>query len=86
MPEISRFFGIIVGMYYNDHEPAHFHVRYGEFEAKFSILDLKIIDGAIPHRVLQLVLEWAFKHRPELAENWKRCQLRQPLIRIEPLQ
>lgn len=85
MPELSRFFGIIVVMYYNDHEPAHFHVRYAEQRAKFSIEGLTIIDGAVSARVRGLVTEWGSLHVPELRENWRRILAREPLLRIDPL-
>ncbi len=66
MPEISRFFGIVIAIFYNDHAPPHFHVKYNSYRASLSIVDLKIIDGNLPKRVLSLVLEWAFEHRVEL--------------------
>jgi len=58
VPELSRFLGIIVTMYYNDHEPPHFHARYGEHQAIIALESLRVIDGALPPRVLGLVLEW----------------------------
>jgi hypothetical protein len=63
MPEISRFFGIIIAMFYNDHPPPHFHVRHGSDRATISIEDL---DGKLSRTVLGLVLEWAALHRGEL--------------------
>jgi hypothetical protein len=48
MPEISRFLGIVITMYFNDHEPPHFHVRYGELRATFSIDALQVLDGQLP--------------------------------------
>ncbi len=85
MPEISRFFGIIIAMHYDDHEPPHFHVRYANYDAKISIIELQLISGKIPQRVLALVLEWAFKYRPELLNNWKLCRARKALRKIPPL-
>lgn len=58
-------------MYYNEHGPAHFHVRYGEKKAIMTIETLKILDGSIPTPVLALVLEWVSLHRDELSENWR---------------
>ena len=58
MPEISRFLGIVVSMYYNDHEPAHFHVRYGSRKARFDIETLEMLEGNIGPRVRGLVTEW----------------------------
>lgn len=86
MPEISRFFGIVIGIFYNDHGQPHFHVRYNDFAAKVSINDLKIIDGKLPKRVLALVLEWAFEHRVELLEDWQLAASKKPLNSIKPLE
>ncbi len=85
MPEISRFLGIIITMYYKDHPPSHFHVKYGEYKAVFSIDELKIIEGDLPSRVISLVLEWAFIHREELRQDWELAVSFKPLNKIEPL-
>jgi len=85
MPEISRFFGIIITMYWNDHNPPHFHAKYGGHEILIS-LDGIILDGEIPRRALSMVLEWLALHRQELLENWVRCKERKPLLIIEPLE
>ena len=66
MPEISRFFGIIVAMFYNDHAPPHFHVRYGDQKAIIAIETLRIIGGELRPRALALVVEWATLHQDEL--------------------
>ena len=58
MPEISRFYGIIIAMYYNEHNPPHFHAKYGEFKAEIDIKTLQILKGEIPKRAKALVLEW----------------------------
>lgn len=86
MPEISRFFGIIIAMYYDDHDPPHFHAKYGEMRACFSIDDLRIIEGELPRRVVTLILEWAFEHRAELQENWKLAKNRVVLKKIKALE
>lgn len=86
MPELSRFFGIIVVMYYADHAPPHFHVRYNEHRAKISILDLQLLDGQLPKRVMSMVLEWGFLHREALQENWARMLASQPLLPVAPLE
>jgi len=86
MPQISRFFGIIIWMYYNDHNPPHFHAEYGESEALIRIDDLSILTGSLPPRVMGFVAEWALKHRKELSENWERGRKNEPLLPIEPLQ
>jgi len=69
MPEISRFLGIVIAMYFKEHAPPHFHAKYEEQRAAFSIRDLTLIEGTLPSRVVSLVLEWAFQHRGELLEN-----------------
>ena len=85
MPEISRFFGIIITMYYKEHAPPHFHAKYGGSRASFSINDFKLLEGRLPKRVISLVLEWAFEHRLELLEDWERAQKREDLNKIKPL-
>jgi hypothetical protein len=85
MPEISRFFGIVISMYYKEHAPAHFHAKYAGQRAAFSIQDLQIIEGSLPRRAVSLVLEWAFQHREELTENWRRVEQREELLKIDPL-
>lgn len=85
MPEISRFLGIIIAMYHNDHAPPHFHVKYGDYKAVFSINDLKLIGGKLPPRVISLVLEWAFLHREELLQDWELAMEEKPLKKIKPL-
>ena len=85
MPEICRFLGIVIAMYYNEHYPPHFHARYGENRASFSIEELKIIEGNMPKRVVSLILEWAFEHRGELMEDWELAKRKEQLKSIEPL-
>ena len=81
MPEISRFLGIIITMYFNEHNPPHFHVRYNEYRASVEIKTLNIISGALPARVRGLVDEWAEIHRNELQEIWENADFHT----IEPL-
>lgn len=85
MPTISIFFGITIQMFWNDHDPAHFHALYGEHEATISIETLGVLRGGLPRRALALVLEWAEEHRPELAEDWELCRSRMMPRKIEPL-
>ena len=85
MPEISRFYGIIITMYFMDHAPPHFHVRYNEWRAVIRLDDLTITEGDVPARVRGFVREWASAHRDELLANWARAQARQPLVKIAPL-
>ena len=86
MPELSRFFGIIVAMFYNDHPPPHFHVRYGRQKAIVSIETLAVIEGSLSPRVLGLVVEWARLHRDELRQDWQRAERHEPLKPIAPLE
>jgi len=85
MPEISRFLGIVIAMYYKEHAPPHFHAKYGDQRAAFSIQDLRLIEGSLPGRVVSLVLEWAFQHREDLMENWRRVERKEELQGIAPL-
>jgi len=86
MPTISQFFGILVRMYYDEHNPPHFHVYYGEHEAQISIDTLEVIVGKLPKRALALVLEWAVDHRDELRKDWELAEQHEPLNQIEPLE
>lgn len=86
MPEISRFFGIIIAMYYNDHPPPHFHVRYGQQKAIIEIQSLAILEGKLSPRVLGLVIEWAASHQAELLQNWELARQQVPLESIQPLE
>lgn len=85
MPVISRFLGIIIMMYYKDHNPPHFHAKYNEHEAMID-MDGSVIEGYIPPRALRLVEEWLLLHRSELLENWRRTQCGTPLLQIAPLE
>ncbi|MDE5109236.1 MAG: DUF4160 domain-containing protein [Trichodesmium sp. St17_bin3_1_1] len=69
MPEISRFLGIIITMYYNNHPPPHFHVRYNQQKAIIDIQNLSILEGKLTPRVFGLVIEWAAIHQAELLAN-----------------
>ncbi len=86
MPEISHFLGIIITMYYNDHPPPHFHVRYNQQKALIDIENLSILEGKLTPRILGLVIEWAAIHQIELLENWQRAREQNPLEKIEPLE
>lgn len=86
MPEISRFFGIAILMYYNDHAPPHFHVRYGDQRAVVAIESLAVLQGSLSPRALALVVEWAARHRQELNENWRLARHQHPLHHIKPLE
>jgi hypothetical protein len=85
MPEISRFLGIVIGIFYSEHGVAHFHAVYGEHEVSVEVESGKI-HGQFPARALRLVLEWASLHREELMENWQLARQGQPLRSIAPLE
>ena len=86
MPEISRFFGIVVTMYHSDHVPPHFHARYGSQKASFAIDDLRMLDGHLGARARALVVEWATLHQDELRAEWEAARQRKPLFPIAPLE
>ena len=86
MPEISRFFGLIITMFYNDHPPPHFHVRYGEQRALIAIDSLTVLEGHLSPRALGLVIEWAVRHRQELVADWELARRNSPLNPIAPLE
>jgi hypothetical protein len=85
MPAISRFFGIVIAMFYADHNPPHFHARYGEQEAVFEIDTLALLAGELSPKARALVAEWASIHEDELRDNWERARKGEPLEAIEPL-
>ncbi len=85
MPEICRFYGIIIYMYWKDHAPAHFHARYGEFEAQITINNYTLLKGVLPPKAYALVVEWAIIHQQELLENWEKAIKVIPFEKIEPL-
>lgn len=84
MPELSRFLGIIIAMFGDDHNPPHFHVRYGDNEAIITIKD-GIVKGELPRKVLKDVFKWMDLHQAELSENWQRLQDGKDIVKIEPL-
>lgn len=85
MPEVSRFFGIVVRMQFKDHLPPHFHAIYGEHEAQIAIDGPRVLNGSLPPRALGLAMEWAAIHADELLTDWELASNRQPLHRIAPL-
>ncbi len=85
MPEISRFFGISIKMFFGDHLPPHFHAEYGDFNAQIDIRALVIIQGELPPRALGMAIEWASRHQQELLELWDLASKNQALHRIDPL-
>lgn len=86
MPVISRFLGIVIAMFYQDHNPPHFHVRYNNYKAIISINNLALMEGSLPPRALNLVMEWANLHKEELMENWELAANLATLKTIKPLE
>ncbi len=86
MPTIAMFYGIIIRMFFDEHAPPHFHAQYGEYKASISIASLDVLDGKLPRRALELVLDWAELNRQELFEDWALCQQHQQPRKIAPLQ
>ena len=85
MPEISRFYGIIIAMFWDDHNPPHFHARYGKHKAAIEIGTLRILDGHLPPRAHGLVVEWAAQHYDDLMRDWEAARNNRPLEKIDPL-
>lgn len=85
VPTISRFFGISIAMFFDDHGPPHFHARHADGTAKVRIDTLEVIDSSLGRRQLRFVLAWAELHQDELSENWKLARSGEILNPIEPL-
>jgi hypothetical protein len=85
MPTISRFMGIVIAMFFDDHGPPHFHARHAEGSAKVRVDMVEVIDSNLPRRQLRLVLAWAELHQDELLENWRLARAGETLREIEPL-
>jgi hypothetical protein len=84
MPEVCRFYGIIIYMFFKEYNPPHFNVKYGEYEAVIDI-EYGVVHGDIPRRALCLIFDWLDLHKDELIKNWKLMEERKPLQKIEPL-
>ena len=85
MPELSRFYGIVIKMYYNDHNPPHFHAEYGSSQMVVGVNTLAVIGGRLSPRATGLVMEWAAQHQQELQDAWQQARNMEPLDRIDPL-
>ena len=85
MPEISRFYGIIIYIFYREHQPSHFHAVYNEQEALIAIDSLAVLSGYLSPRALGLVIEWATIHGEELKKIWQQSVEHRKLDKIEPL-
>jgi hypothetical protein len=86
VPEISRFFGIVIKMFFDDHNPPHFHAEYGDSLVLIDIRTLSAFAGRLPPRAMGLVIEWATLHQQELISDWERAQAKQELQSIAPLE
>ena len=86
MPELTRFYGIIIRMFYGDHVPPHFHAVYQGEEVQVNIETLEVMEGSISRRSLALVLEWAVQHRDELRHAWNLASRNQEPDKIAPLE
>lgn len=76
MPEVARFYGIIIKLFFGDHPPPHFHAVYGEYVGLFDIKTLEMFEGDLPNRAKKLVLEWAEMNQSELLEMWDKQEFR----------
>ena len=85
MPTISSFYGILIQMYWNEHQPPHFHALYGEHRAVIELATLKVVRGSLPRRAYTHVVEWVNLHRAELEEDWQLCLRKQHPKEIAPL-
>jgi hypothetical protein len=85
VPEISRFYGIIIKMFFDDHLPPHFHAEYGDLELIVNINTLAIVAGKFPPRALGLVMEWTALHQDELKADWDKAKSKQSVDKISPL-
>jgi len=85
MPEISRFYGIVIRMFFDDHNPPHFHAVYGSDEAWISINTLATFYGSLPSRALGMVIEWASLHKEDLIRNWTLMGEKEKPKKIAPL-
>jgi len=96
MPEVSRFFGISIRMYFDDHNPPHFHAIYAGDEIEIGISPLTVLHGKIPRRALGMAMEWQWNgngmamewsalHQRELLDNWDRLRNDEQPVRIDPL-
>ncbi len=85
MPEISLFYGIRITMYYDDHNPPHFHAEYNGNKALIDIIHIQVNKGSLPSKQLKIVLAWCAIHQDELMQNWELAKNDKPLNGIAPL-
>ncbi len=85
MPTLSIFFGIVIYVYWSDHNPPHIHARYAGEEVVIEIMTLAVMEGSLPKRALGMVLEWMQEHQEELLAAWEMASRNIPPGRITPL-
>lgn len=85
MPTVSRFYGIVIYFYWQEHAPPHFHAKYNGQEVSVEIESGKVV-GSFPERALSLVQAWRKQHIDDLKEDWQRAEDRRPLEPIKPLE
>jgi hypothetical protein len=86
VPTISRFLGIVIAMYFDDHDPPHFHARHADGAAKIRIDTLEVLDSTLARRQLRFALAWAELHQEDLLNNWRLARMGETLQEIDPLQ
>ncbi len=85
MPTICMFRGIKIYINWREHQPPHFHAKYGSYEVAISINDIEVLEGSLPNKQLKMLLGWTALHQEELLENWQLAEQKQDLFPIEPL-
>jgi hypothetical protein len=85
MPEISRFYGIVIAVFFDEHSPAHFHASYGGHKAAIDIRTLEVLEGELPRRAVRMAVEWAGEHQAELMEAWEMVRAGSQPNKIDPL-
>lgn len=85
MPTISMFYGIVIRMHWNEHNPPHFHAIYQDYDAAFSF-DGELLEGQMPNKQTKLIAAWALLHKEELEANWQLAENKETLFNINPLQ
>ena len=86
MPRISEFLGIVIYMYFSEHNPPHFHAIYGQYEAEILVEDSTVLKGKLPPRALSLITEWAVKYKEQLLYDWELARQHEELKWIPPLE
>ena len=85
MPELCRFLGIVIFMNFNEHNPPHFHAKYGDYEIVIEI-NSGILEGKFPKRALNMVMEWYELHKDELLQDWELIRTTGEYNKIQPLE